>query len=276
MLARLERSFTSQRRFLTNAAHELKTPVATQRTLIEVAPAHPTAGGDGMALGRRLLDGLDHQQRLITGLLALAQDSGTICRDELVDLGRAVHDALENRLALATERVELLLDLNVGKVRGDSVLLGQSVHNLVDNAIVHNVPGGWVSARTDSDGTTSLMEIVNGGPRVDRRSGGPAFRTVPQIVLRPGGSAARQRARSLGRAGDRRSTRRFRHRPPTSGGRPGCAGRSTRSGSRWLLDRMKSAVNSWALRIHRRSLQVCQGTGGWHPRRGRRHGAKSR
>ncbi|MEV0701075.1 HAMP domain-containing sensor histidine kinase [Saccharopolyspora sp. NPDC050389] len=166
MLSRLERSFTSQQRFLANAAHELKTPVATQRTVIEVAMARPDIP-NVTVLGHTLLAGLDHQQRLLTRLLALAQNADTIRRNELVDLGRLIDGALRDRLGESAERVEALRDLATAKVFGDSVLLAQLVHNLVDNAIVHNVPGGWVSACTASEGTTSFVEIANSGPRVD-------------------------------------------------------------------------------------------------------------
>lgn len=167
MLTRLERSFVSQQRFLANAAHELKTPVATQRVVIEVAMARPDVSSGAAALGHKLLAGLDHQHRVLAGLLALAQNADTINRKDRVDLATLVDDVLWERLGRAAERVEPVLDLPAAKVFGDQALLTQLVHNLVDNAFVHNEPGGWVSARTASDGMACTLEIANGGPRVD-------------------------------------------------------------------------------------------------------------
>ncbi|MBK1786022.1 sensor histidine kinase [Prauserella cavernicola] len=167
MLMRLERSFTSQRRFLANAAHELKSPVATQRAVIEVTMARPGAPAELVELGNKLLAGLDHQQRVLDGLLTLAQNPDTIHRTERVDLAMLVDDTVRDLLARATERVEPALDLATAKVLGEPVLLTQLVHNLVDNAFVHNEPGGWVRIRTTSDGTNCALELTNGGPPVD-------------------------------------------------------------------------------------------------------------
>ncbi|TDD36022.1 sensor histidine kinase [Saccharopolyspora elongata] len=167
MLARLERSFVSQRRFLANAAHELKTPVATQQAVTEVAMTRPDAGTGTIELGRKILASLDHQQRVLTGLFALAQNAETIEGRDTVNLADLTDGILHERIARNDEQIEPTSELDVAKVRGDAALLEQLIRNLIDNAFVHNAPGGWVSVRTVGTPTESVLEIANGGTHID-------------------------------------------------------------------------------------------------------------
>jgi len=74
LLAWLEGSFTAQRQFVADASHELRTPLARQRNLVEVALADPDRNAGSLeAACRRVLAAGQHQERLIEGLLTLAQ-----------------------------------------------------------------------------------------------------------------------------------------------------------------------------------------------------------
>ncbi|MFO7250852.1 MAG: HAMP domain-containing protein, partial [Actinomycetes bacterium] len=73
MLDRLHRVFEAQRRFIANASHELRTPLAINRTVLEVSLEEPEASPDLKAMARALLATNARYERLIEGLLLLAQ-----------------------------------------------------------------------------------------------------------------------------------------------------------------------------------------------------------
>lgn len=179
MLTRLERSFESQRRFVANAAHELKTPVAAQRTVTEVAIARPDTDPGTIALGRKLLANLDHQERVLTGLLALAQNAETVRKKDLVDLAELTHE----QITRSTTRLEIRSDLATAKVHGDTTLLHQLIRNLVENAFVHNEPHGWVFVRTATSGADCLLEISNSGPRIDHADADALFEPFQRLCF---------------------------------------------------------------------------------------------
>ncbi|OZM71243.1 two-component sensor histidine kinase [Amycolatopsis antarctica] len=183
MLGRLERSFTGQRRFIANAAHELKTPVAAQRAVTEVTLSRPQVGPETVALGRKLLTSLDRQERVLAGLLTLAQNAETVRRDEIIDLARFTEDILHERVAHSGRGIELTTELDTAKVRGDAALVEQLVRNLVDNAYIHNSAHGWISVRTKDDRTSCSLEIANGGAHIDSADGAALFEPFQRLCF---------------------------------------------------------------------------------------------
>lgn len=146
MLDRVAIGFEGQRRFAANASHELRTPLAVQRTLVEVAMT--TSGGtdpDLNRLGAQLLLVNERNERLIEGLLVLAESDRGLVGTTPVALDELVDAALTNYAELAAEhRVGLRRGLAPRTVPGDPVLLERLVSNLIHNAIKYNEPGGWV------------------------------------------------------------------------------------------------------------------------------------
>jgi signal transduction histidine kinase len=165
MLARLEAAFASQRRFVANASHELRTPLTEMRTLIDVTTARPAASAAELepvlaAIGAAV----DRSEELIEALLTLARSDRGPGPAELVDLPTAVEDAIDLIApAAAARQIRIDTALQNAQVSGDRVLLERLVSNLIDNAVKHNVTGGWVLASTRTGAGTAELTVANGG-----------------------------------------------------------------------------------------------------------------
>ena len=95
LLARLERAFDSQRRFVANASHELRTPITLERTLVEVALADPDVSVDSLRrVCERVVASTEEQERLLDALLTLARSEAGVAGGESVDLALLAEDAL--------------------------------------------------------------------------------------------------------------------------------------------------------------------------------------
>ncbi|MFF5028806.1 sensor histidine kinase [Streptomyces collinus] len=166
MLARLDAHVAEQRRFAANASHELRTPLAISRTLLDVAREDPT--GDRGELVARLRAVNTRAIDLTEALLLLGRgDRGNLTHEE-VDLSLLAEEAAEALLPLAEQR-RTTLDVTGGTARtsGSAELLLRMVTNLVQNAVVHNLPsGGAVTVHTGAEGGTSVLRVENTGPPV--------------------------------------------------------------------------------------------------------------
>ncbi|MFI9027011.1 ATP-binding protein [Streptomyces sp. NPDC053560] len=154
-LAALESSVERQRRFIADASHELRSPIASLRTQLEVAEAHPEL----LDLPGAVEDTV-RLQHLAADLLLLARlDAGERPKDTQVDLGALAREELSQRVA---DRVPVRAgELPSVAVSGSRSQLSRILGNLVDNAQRHartqvsvdvRRNGGWAVLRVDDDG----------------------------------------------------------------------------------------------------------------------------
>ena len=157
MLDRLEAGGARQRAFVADAAHELRSPLAALRTVLEVALVHPDPEGPEPTM-RTALEEVLRMARLVDDLLLLARlDAGVQRRVQEVDLAQVVRDLVPDGVVLA---------LAPARVRADPDALGRVVRNLVDNARRH-------SSRTVAVTVTPEVELLvdddgPGIPEADR------------------------------------------------------------------------------------------------------------
>jgi signal transduction histidine kinase len=170
LLGRLETAFDAQRRFVANASHELRTPLAMMRTSLDVAVAKPEPiPAEVRSLNRKLREGLDQADRLLESFLVLARAQHDARDDRVaVSLSRLIDAALEDRMAVIAEKeIDVQTSLAPVTVSGSAVLLSRMVDNLIENAVRHNEPGGFVVVAGEIHGDVARLIVENGGPRLD-------------------------------------------------------------------------------------------------------------
>jgi signal transduction histidine kinase len=172
LLARLETAFDAQRRFVANASHELRTPLTMMRTALDVATRKPGPAAPGVtALAGKIRAGLDKADRLVESFLTLARaQHGGAIRTGTVELDQVAATVLAERTAAISDlRLTVEQDHHHAPVPGNQTLLAHLTGNLIDNAIRHNQPGGWIRVATASAtaaGTARLV-VENTGPVLD-------------------------------------------------------------------------------------------------------------
>jgi signal transduction histidine kinase len=171
LLERLERSFASERRFVANASHELRTPLAAMRASLDVAVAKPgPVPAQFATLAERLRRELDRMDALLESFLTLARtQQGPLADQATLSLAELAWVAIEDRAAAISAQglsVEQRTDPHA-RVTGGAPLLARMVDNVIENAIGHNQPDGWLLVYTAVEGTRAQLVVENGGERLD-------------------------------------------------------------------------------------------------------------
>jgi signal transduction histidine kinase len=165
MLGRLDAAFASQRRFVANASHELRTPLTVMRTAIDVTLAKPGRTPAQLeAMAAEVRQAVDRAEALIEALLTLARSDRGRGPAEPLDVAVLAEDALDAAApAIRACPVTIETALRPGPALGDPVLVERLITNLVDNAVRHNVPNGWVQVATGTREGMAFIEVTNGG-----------------------------------------------------------------------------------------------------------------
>jgi len=191
MLDRLAAAFASQRRFVANASHELRTPMTVMRAEVDVALADPDASVEELrAMGETVREATIETEQLLESLLTLARSEAGVDRRVAVDLGAAVARAVGLRRDEAAERgIALRVEAPAAAplVDGDPRLLERLAANLVDNAVRHNVPGGWVRVALERSGADVRLVVENGGDPIPDASAARLVEPFQRLARRGDG-----------------------------------------------------------------------------------------
>jgi signal transduction histidine kinase len=188
MLERLDAAFATQRRFVANASHELRTPLTVMRTAIDVTLAKPTPTQQQLAdMAVRVRRSIDRAESMVEALLTLAVSDQGKLSTEFTDLATWAEDAVD-AAAPEIERLDLRVDteLDPAETTGDPQLLERMVWNLVDNAVRHNEPGGWIRLRTGARDAAVYLEIANSGPYIPDDAVPSLFEPFRRLEARTG------------------------------------------------------------------------------------------
>lgn len=217
LLRRLDRSLASQRHFVSDAAHQLRTPIAALQAQAELALR---GGDDSRAQLERIHQATLRLSHLVEQLLVLARAEPSLLEPvPEVALEEVIREAAEIWLPRAIERgIDLGFEGVPARLRGNRLLLREMLSNLIDNALRHTPAGGTVNVASGlADGWTWLA-VEDSGPgvapaereRVFERfyqspgshgdGCGLGLAIVRQIARQHGGDASVERSSGLGGA----------------------------------------------------------------------------
>jgi two-component system sensor histidine kinase TctE len=171
LLARQAANVQAQRRFVADAAHQMKTPLAGLRTQAELALRNASPE-DMQASLRLLIASSERTTRLVNQLLALARaedparsragfmpvDMQTIARDQTLGW---VAEAMKRQIDLGLES-----DDDPIYIEGNPLLLAELLNNLIDNALRYTPSGGTVTVRLYAEADDAVLEVDDSGPGI--------------------------------------------------------------------------------------------------------------
>ncbi|MFZ5511913.1 MAG: sensor histidine kinase [Pseudomonadota bacterium] len=169
LLERLARATDAQQRFLANAAHQLRTPLAGLRTQLELALKLPATRELQQAL-ERIHRATERTARLANQLLALARaEPGGYHGDRLqaTDLRAVIDEAANQWVRQALDKdIDLGFELAPAPLEAEPFLVRELLANLVDNAIAYTPPGGRVTVRCFTRDQHACLEVEDDGPGI--------------------------------------------------------------------------------------------------------------
>jgi two-component system OmpR family sensor kinase len=163
MLDRLESAFASQRAFVSDAGHELRTPITIIRGHLELLGDDPQERRETVEL---VSDELDRMSRFVEDLLTLAKaERSDFLRLEEVDLDLLTEELMAKASALAPRDWQLER-LGAGTLRADRQRLTQAVMSLAHNAVQHTAEGAHIGLGSELEGGRARLWVRDDGPGI--------------------------------------------------------------------------------------------------------------
>jgi two-component system sensor histidine kinase TctE len=171
MLARLSQTIDMQKRFIADAAHQMKTPLAGMRMQSELALRQEDAGEIHRSL-EQLAKSSESATRLVNQLLALARAENQPHAGlafERIDLAAVARGTVQEWVpASFAHKIDLGFEApgEPLEIAGNALMLREMLSNLIDNALRYTPPGGSVTVRVRPDGGDALLEVEDTGPGI--------------------------------------------------------------------------------------------------------------
>lgn len=185
LLENLAAAFTSHRRFIADASHQLRTPLAALSSQIEVALEQPPT--DNRALLRQLLATTQRASHIASQLLSLARLEHTeksLCEKTEVELRQLISEAAANFVTVAEHKnIALEFSLQPCTIKGNAILIHELLVNLLDNALNYTPSGGHVLVSLQIEDQYCVLLVRDNGPGVPEselsKLGTPFHRLAP-------------------------------------------------------------------------------------------------
>jgi two-component system sensor histidine kinase TctE len=171
LLARLGAAIATHQRFIADAAHQLRTPVAGIKTQTELA-LRQSRPDEVQATLKQLHNATEQTARLVNQLLSLARAEPAAGRgpgSEPLDLVKLARDATTEWVPRALARnIDLGFDspLATARIQGDAFMLREMLNNLLDNAIRYTQTGGQVTVRVEPGPGAMVLTVEDNGPGI--------------------------------------------------------------------------------------------------------------
>ncbi len=187
MLDRLERAFGSQRKFLADTSHDLRTPLSVIRSNVEVTLEDPTSSiEEWRSTGEIVVRNATRMGTMIDGLLAAARFEVGQAAMVTVDLAKLVElVAVDHSPTASAAGVSIEAVAATAEVQGEPVALSRALTNLVDNAVRVSPPGGRLRiASGRAMNGWSYLAVSDQGPGFDPEHTGTGLglSIVEQVV----------------------------------------------------------------------------------------------
>ena len=194
MLERLDKSFSEQKRFSSDAAHELKTPLAIMQAKLEIfAEDHMNTDAETAELIHFQTEQIARLSALVRTLLEMS-NLQAVPRDDCIELAPLADEIVTDLTPLAQKKqITLHQECEDIHIIGSDALIYRMLFNLVENAIKYNQPGGSVQITISRSNGKAILRVADTGCGIPDE-----YRTS---VFEPFFRVDKSRSREMGGAG---------------------------------------------------------------------------